>query len=135
MADDGAAAALAAGVRLARRRIRQLPERLARRPAPVAFRTAGLFPPDVPPPGGLVTAASPLLAHPELATDRRQPRLQGSPSDARVLVVAHVYYPEVWFDIEDRLVRIPEPYDLIVSLVEGRAEVLEPEIPSGCRRR
>ena len=45
-----------------------------------------------------------------------------------MLVVAHVYYPEVWFDIEDRLVRIPEPYDLVVSLVEGRTEVLEPEI-------
>ena len=75
-----------------------------------------------------MTAASPLLAHPELATDRRQPRLQGSRSDARVLVVAHVYYPEVWFDIEDRLVRIPEPYDLVVSLVEGRTEVLEPQI-------
>ena len=36
---------LAAGVRLARRRIRQLPERLARRPAPVVSRTAGLFRP------------------------------------------------------------------------------------------
>ena len=118
----------AAGVRLTRRRIRQLPERLAPRPAPAVFATAGLFPPEVPPAGGLVTAASPLLAHPELAGERRQPRLQGSPSDARVLVVAHVYYPEVWFDIEDRLVRIPEPYDLVVSLVEGRTEVLEPEI-------
>ena len=118
----------AAGLRLARRRIGQLPERLLPRPAPVAFSSAGLFPPEVPPPGGLVTAASPLLAHPEPATNRRQPRLQGSPSDARVLVVAHVYYPEVWFDIEDRLVRIPEPYDLVVSLVEGRTEVLEPEI-------
>ena len=75
-----------------------------------------------------MTAPSPLLAHPELATDRRQPRLHGSRSDARVLVVAHVYYPEVWFDIEDRLVRIPEPYDLVVSLVEGRTEVLEPQI-------
>ena len=32
-----------------------------------------------------MTAASPLLARPELATARRQPRLQGSPSDARVL--------------------------------------------------
>ena len=45
-----------------------------------------------------------------------------------MLVVAHVYYPEVWFDIEDRLARIPEPYDLVISLVEGRTEVLEPEI-------
>src|SRR5215210_1381807 len=118
----------AAGVRLARRRFRKLPERLAPRPAPATFSTAGLFPPEVPPRGGLVTAASPLLAHPQPATDQRQPRLQGSPSDARLLVVAHVYHPEVWFDIEDRLVRIPEPYDLVVSLVEDRTEVLEPEI-------
>ena len=75
-----------------------------------------------------MTAASPLLARPQLATGRRHPSLEGSPSDARILVVAHVYYPEVWFDIEDRLVRIPEPYDLVISLVEGRTEVLEPEI-------
>ena len=34
----------AASVRLARRRIRQLPERLAPRPAPAAFCTTGLFP-------------------------------------------------------------------------------------------
>ena len=125
----------AASVRLARRRIRQLPERLAPRPAPSGFCTTGLFHPEVPPPGGLVTAASPLLAHPELATDRQQPRLQGSPSDARVLVVAHVYHPEVWFDIEDRLVRIPEPYDLVVSLVEGRTEALEPEIAAAAATR
>jgi lipopolysaccharide biosynthesis protein len=116
------------GVRLARRRFRQLPERLRPHPVPAAFQTAGLFPPEVPPPGGLVTAASSLLAHPGPAVGRRRPRLEGSRSDARVLVVAHVYYPEVWFDIEDRLVRIPEPYDVVISLVEGRTEVIEPEI-------
>src|SRR5262249_47313387 len=49
-------------------------------------------------------------------------------SDARLLVVAHVYHTEVWFDIEDRLVRVPEPYDLVVSLVDGRAASLEREI-------
>ena len=106
------------------------PSDLRDAPPPLAFCTAGLFPPEVPPPGGLVTAASPLLAHPQLTTDRRQPSLEGSRSDARVLVVAHVYYPEVWFDIEDRLVRMPEPYDLVISLVEGRTEALEPEIAS-----
>jgi lipopolysaccharide biosynthesis protein len=121
---------VAAAARLARRRIRQLPRRLTEHPTPAAFCTAGLFPPEVPPPGGLVTAASPLLAHPKFATGRRSSSLEGSPSDARILVVAHVYYPEVWFDIEDRLVRIPEPYDLVVSLVEGHTEVLEPEIAS-----
>ena len=119
---------VAAAARLARRRIRELPGRFAEHPTPAAFSTAGLFPPEVPPPGGLVTAASPLLAHPQLATGRRHPSLEGSPSDARILVVAHVYYPEVWFDLEDRLARIPEPYDLVISLVEGCTEVLEPEI-------
>jgi lipopolysaccharide biosynthesis protein len=114
--------------RLIRRRIRQLRERLARRPAPATFYTAGLFPPDVPPPGGLVSAASPLLAHPQPAKREGYPKLRQPESDARVLVVAHVYYPEVWFDIEDRLVRIPEPYDLVISLVEGRTERLGPEI-------
>ncbi len=119
---------IAAGARRAHRRIRQLPGRFAERPTAAAFSTTGLFPPEPPPTGGLVTAASPLLAKPQLAASRRRPRLEGSPSDARILVVAHVYYPEVWFDIEDRLVRIPEPYDLVISLVEGRTEVIEPEI-------
>ena len=77
-----------------------------------------------------MTAASPLLAHPQFATARPHPSVEGSRSDARVLVVAHVYYPEVWFDIEDRLARMPEPYDLVISLVEGRTEALEPEIAS-----
>ena len=120
----------AAGARLARRRIRQLPGRFSESPTPLTFCTAGLFPPAVPPPGGLVTAASPLLAHPQFATARPHPSVEGSRSDARVLVVAHVYYPEVWFDIEDRLARMPEPYDLVISLVEGRTEALEPEIAS-----
>lgn len=120
------AAALA---RMLRRRVRELPERLSRGPATAdAFHTAGLFPPAVPPQGGLVTAASPLLANPQRTTFREGPVLHGSLSDARVLVVAHVYYPEVWFDIEDRLARMPEPYDLVISLVEGRTEVIESEI-------
>jgi lipopolysaccharide biosynthesis protein len=120
---------VAGQARLFRRRIRRLPERLTRRPAPTAaYNTAGLFPPEVPPPGGLVTAASPLLAHPQPSRQSPQPNICPRASDASVLVVAHVFYPEVWFDIEDRLVRIPEPYDLLISLVEGRTEVLEPEI-------
>jgi lipopolysaccharide biosynthesis protein len=115
--------------RLAKRRVRKLPERLGRRSAPpTEFYTAGLFHPDAPQDGGLVTAASPLLARRHRTAHRGQPELHGSRSDVRILVVAHVYYPEVWFDIEDRLVRIPEPYDLVISLVEGHTEVLVPEI-------
>lgn len=121
---------IAGQLRLARRRLRQLPRRFGRRSVPAgAFQTAGLFPPAVPSTGGLVTAASPLFARPQPAKrDGRQPMPALPFSDARILVVAHVYYPEVWFDIEDRLVRIPEPYDLVVSLPEGRSEMLEPEI-------
>src|SRR6266487_6629359 len=92
---------VAARGRSVRRRIRQLPERLAGRPVGAVFCTAGLFPPDVPPPGGLVTAASPLLAHPQPAMPHQRQRLTRSRSDARILVVAHVYHSEVWFDIED----------------------------------
>jgi lipopolysaccharide biosynthesis protein len=119
----------AAGLaRLTRHRIRRLPERFARRPVAATSYTAGLFHPDAPAPGGLVTPASPLLARTEPASRDGQPRLLRPRSDARVLVVAHVYYPEVWFDIEDRLARMPEPYDLLISLVEGRTDALEPQI-------
>ena len=43
----------------------------------------------------------------------RSPRLSPEPrtTTAKVLVVAHVYYPEVWPDIEDRLARMPEEFD------------------------
>ena len=43
-------------------------------------------------------------------------------------MVVHVFYPEVWPDIVDRFARIPEPFDLIVSLVQGDAEGLERSI-------
>ena len=122
--------ALAGQMRLARRRIRQVPQRISRSTPSATFYTAGLFPPAAPPGGGLVTSASPLLAQPQPAKRARQrsaaPALPVS--DARILVVAHVYYPEVWFDIEDRLARIPEPFDLLISLADGPAEVLEPEL-------
>src|SRR5262249_7729299 len=71
---------VAAAARLTRRRIRQLPERFSGGRTPAAFCTAGLFPPEVPPPNGLVTATSPLLANSQFAAGRPQPRLTGSPS-------------------------------------------------------
>ena len=52
-------------------------------------------------------------------------RPEGSP---RILVVAHVHYPELWGDIEDRLVRMPEAYDLICTVTEGTAESAIPRI-------
>jgi len=115
--------------RVVRRRIRQIPGLLSRRRGvSVATPTIGLFPPKISSRVGPVTAESPLLAHPERAGRGTRRTFEWSPSDARVLVVAHVFYPEVWRDIEERLVRIPEPYDLVVSLVESRAAMLEPEI-------
>jgi lipopolysaccharide biosynthesis protein len=113
--------------RVLKRRIRSLPRRLRGRDTVSSFSSVGLFAPAAPRPGSLATVDSPLLARPHLATrsDVEQP-----PADrrARILVVAHVYYPEVWPDIEDRLARLPERYDLVVTLVRGRAESLEREI-------
>jgi lipopolysaccharide biosynthesis protein len=39
----------------------------------------------------------------------------------RVLVIAHVFYPEIWPDLARRLNRIPVPFDLVVTLVEGHS--------------
>lgn len=118
----------AASARFVRRRIRETSERVSGRSSVAWSHSTGLFPPPLPTSGSIVTAASPLLAYPRPSAGNRQPRLDGAPSDARVLVVAHVYYPDVWPDIEDRLDRIPEPYDLVVSLVDGRADSLAPGI-------
>jgi len=72
--------------------------------------------------------------HPLLARTRRW--LEGEPISApdllpvrsgcsgRVLVVAHVFYPEIWPELVDRILRIPAPVDLIVTVVEGRCEAL-----------
>ncbi len=54
-------------------------------------------------------------------------RPDGAPA---VLVVAHVHYPELWGDIEDRLARMPEAFDLLVSVTEGTAELGIPRILS-----
>ena len=112
--------------RLARRRVRELPRRVAGRAVAPRTTTTGLFPPRCPP---LETADSPLLHLPlrwDEVVPARAPLAQ--PRRNRLLVVAHVYYPEVWPDIEDRLSRLPEAYDLIVTLVRGRAESLEREL-------
>lgn len=42
----------------------------------------------------------------------------------RVLVVAHVFYPELWEDLAQRIERIPGPRDLIVTLVTGYSGAL-----------
>ncbi len=50
------------------------------------------------------------------------------PEWPRVLVLVHVYYPEIWPSIADRLSRMPERFDLVVSLTRHRAEGLERDI-------
>jgi lipopolysaccharide biosynthesis protein len=102
------------------RRLRAAPRRLGRRHSGrvrVKAPTTGLFPPQHP--SALpVPANLRAVDHPTATPVRSR----------RVLVVAHVYYPELWGDIADRLVRIPEPFDLVVTLVPGRGEVIEREI-------
>ena len=39
-----------------------------------------------------------------------------------------MYYPELWEEIADRVERIPEDADLVVTLVEGRADQLAESI-------
>lgn len=46
----------------------------------------------------------------------------------RVLVVAHVFYPEIWPDLARRIRLIPVPYDVVVTLVEGASAGLLDQI-------
>ena len=39
----------------------------------------------------------------------------------RVLVIAHVFYPELWPELAERIRRIPAPLDLVVTLVSGHS--------------
>ena len=120
--------AVASRSRLLKQRARRLPRRFVTgRERVVGSPTAGLFPPAAPVDNALVSADSPLFANPGRSSSLGLRRELRSSSN-RILVVAHVYYPEVWLDIEDRLARMPEPFDLVVALVEGRALGLEAEI-------
>jgi hypothetical protein len=46
----------------------------------------------------------------------------------KVLVIAHVYYPEIWPELAERIKRIPVPYDVVATLVEGDTPGLVDEI-------
>ncbi len=92
------------------------------------LRLAGLFAPSV----GELPAASPLVRLPDLGVTRglgnRIQMPAREPSLPRVLVLAHVHYPELWGDIDERLGRIHEPYDLLVTATQGVAESIIPTI-------
>lgn len=74
------------------------------------------------------------MRHPLLA--RTQLRERGVPISAprrmaqrpatgrRVLVIAHVFYPDLWDELADRIEMIEEPFDLAVSLVAERSDGL-----------
>jgi lipopolysaccharide biosynthesis protein len=49
-------------------------------------------------------------------------------SKKRVAVVVHVYYPDVWSEIEEALQNIPEEFDLYVTLVKGASDQLKESI-------
>ncbi|MDD2857081.1 MAG: glycoside hydrolase family 99-like domain-containing protein [Candidatus Nanopelagicales bacterium] len=117
----------AAGVRIARLRARRwVARRRRRRSAAATLRLSGLFAPAA----HLLPETSPLR---RAGADRRPAPPARRPRDAntvlpRIVVVAHVHYPELWADIEDRLARIHEPFDLIVTVTQGTAESAIPAI-------
>ena len=43
-------------------------------------------------------------------------------------MIVHVFYPELWPPLADRIARIPGPVDLVVTLVKGRSEALADSI-------
>ncbi len=63
------------------------------------------------------------IAYPDI-----QPLRRGC--SGRVLVIAHVYYPEIWPELADRIKRIPVPHDIVVTLVDGHSAGLVDEIVS-----
>ena len=48
----------------------------------------------------------------------------------RIAVFVHVYYPEMWDELETDLENIPEQFDLFVSLVDGKSNNIEGDIKS-----
>ena len=108
--------------RRAWRRVRQ------RRSDSTHVLTAGLFPPSI----MSLPEFSPLRRGFDPQALVRSAHADGAlavqPGRPRVLVVAHVHYPELWGDIEDRLSRVPDAYDVIVTVTEGAAEAVVPEI-------
>lgn len=90
--------------------------------------TAGLFMPEL----SALPETSPLRQKIDVNTLKRPVEADGPlhrpEGDPTVLVVAHVHYPELWGDIDDRLSRMPCAFDLIVTITEGTAEQAIPTI-------
>lgn len=121
--------AAASRYRIAKVRIKRALHRLRHRRQPAdGVLTAGLFPPPL----ASLPEFSPLRRGFDPQALVRPPAADGPvrrpPGSPRLLVVAHVHYPELWGDIEDRLGRMPEAYDLIVTVTEGAAESVIPDV-------
>jgi lipopolysaccharide biosynthesis protein len=94
--------------------------------------TKGLFPPELSalPEGSPLrrtyrpTGRPKLQVSPLILNNPNTPRTNGN----TVAVVAHVHYPEMWNDIDDRLIRMPQTYDLFVTVTQGAAESIIPTI-------
>ena len=90
--------------------------------------TAGLFMPEL----SALPETSPLRQRIDVNALKRPVEADGPlhrpEGDPTVLVVAHVHYPELWGDIDDRLSRMPCAFDLIVTITEGTAEQAIPTI-------
>jgi lipopolysaccharide biosynthesis protein len=69
-----------------------------------------------------LVAAAPSPTLPAVAEERGDGR--------RVLVIAHVYYPELWDELAEGIARVPGEVDVVVTLVEGRADHLAEPIRS-----
>lgn len=115
--------AAASRYRMAKVRLKRALRRMRHRRQPAdGVLTAGLFPP----PAASLPEFSPLRRGFDPQALVRPPAADGPvrrpPGSPRLLVVAHVHYPELWGDIEDRLARMPEAHDLIVTVTEGAAE-------------
>jgi lipopolysaccharide biosynthesis protein len=61
----------------------------------------------------------------DLVESASPPVSPAAPEDGtRALVVVHVYYPELWDELATGIERIPGGVDVVVTLVQGRAEHL-----------
>ncbi len=123
----------AARARTARVRARRLAKKLKHGRGAVSggsALTAGLFMPPL----DSLPETSPLRRPIDVNLLRRPTAADGPlhrpADDPTILVVAHVHYPELWGDIEDRLTRIPVAYDLLVTVTEGSAAAVIPRIMS-----
>lgn len=124
--------ATASRLRTAKVRARRAAKRMKNRPGGESHKvlTAGLFAPPL----ATLPEFSPLRRPLDVNTLRRPPEADGPlhrpDGEPTILVVAHVHYPELWGDIDDRLSRMPAAFDLIVTITEGTAEAAIPTILS-----